>query len=335
MLTVGTVEPRKDLPTIADAVERLRSPRRADLELVVVGPAGLGPRRRPRPAVRARGRRTAVAGRRRAHPARGRVLHRVAVRGLRAARARGDGAGAPLAGRRGLRARGGRRRRGAAVPARRRRGVHRRARAPPRRRRAARASWRPRPGPRRRAHVGALGRGARRRVPKAVALRARASPHGMSATRRLRSMPRAGAPRRLGGARPARSAPASTPSRWPPGLGRAARRRPAPAHPPRRRGALGRRSRRRAEVHAAAPDRRPARLAWEQAAGRVARRADRPDVWHGPHYTMPLRAGRPERRDDARPHVLRPSRVARAHQGRVLPPDDPRRGAARGRARRA
>ena len=47
-----------------------------------------------------------------------------------------------------------------------------------------------------------------------------------------------------------------------------------------------------AEVHGAAPVRRPARLAWEQArAG--AGRARAPDVWHGPHYTMPLRAGVP------------------------------------------
>ncbi len=47
------------------------------------------------------------------------------------------------------------------------------------------------------------------------------------------------------------------------------------------------------EVHALAPDSRPARLAWEQTAGpRVARRL-RPDVWHAPHYTMPLRSGTP------------------------------------------
>jgi glycosyltransferase involved in cell wall biosynthesis len=44
-----------------------------------------------------------------------------------------------------------------------------------------------------------------------------------------------------------------------------------------------------AEVHAAVPGPRPARLAWEQVAG--ARWADRlaVDVWHGPHYTLPLR----------------------------------------------
>jgi len=45
-----------------------------------------------------------------------------------------------------------------------------------------------------------------------------------------------------------------------------------------------------AEIHALAPAWRPARLAWEQAAGpRIARRL-RPDVWHAPHYTMPLRS---------------------------------------------
>ncbi|HEV7525628.1 MAG TPA: glycosyltransferase family 1 protein, partial [Acidimicrobiia bacterium] len=48
-----------------------------------------------------------------------------------------------------------------------------------------------------------------------------------------------------------------------------------------------------AALHALAPKRRPARLAWEQAAGpRVARRI-RADVWHGPHYTMPLHSPTP------------------------------------------
>jgi glycosyltransferase involved in cell wall biosynthesis len=41
LLTVGTVEPRKDLPTIVAALQRLRT-RRPDLELVVVGPKGWG-----------------------------------------------------------------------------------------------------------------------------------------------------------------------------------------------------------------------------------------------------------------------------------------------------
>ena len=42
VLTVGTVEPRKDLPTLADAVERVRGRGAADLQLVVVGPPGWG-----------------------------------------------------------------------------------------------------------------------------------------------------------------------------------------------------------------------------------------------------------------------------------------------------
>jgi len=42
VLTVGTVEPRKDLPTMVAAVERLRGRGRADLELVIVGPPGWG-----------------------------------------------------------------------------------------------------------------------------------------------------------------------------------------------------------------------------------------------------------------------------------------------------
>ncbi len=42
VLTVGTIEPRKDLPTIAGSVERLRSRGARDLELVVIGPPGWG-----------------------------------------------------------------------------------------------------------------------------------------------------------------------------------------------------------------------------------------------------------------------------------------------------
>ncbi len=44
-----------------------------------------------------------------------------------------------------------------------------------------------------------------------------------------------------------------------------------------------------ATVHAVAPDRRPARLAWEQIGAPALVRRVRPDVWHGIHYTMPLR----------------------------------------------
>jgi glycosyltransferase involved in cell wall biosynthesis len=48
-----------------------------------------------------------------------------------------------------------------------------------------------------------------------------------------------------------------------------------------------------ATVHAVVPNGRPARIVWEQyAAPRLARRAGI-DVWHGPHYTMPLRLDRP------------------------------------------
>ena len=36
--------------------------------------------------------------------------------------------------------------------------------------------------------------------------------------------------------------------------------------------------------------RRPARLVWEQARGPALAERLRPDVWHGPHYTMPLRS---------------------------------------------
>ena len=46
-------------------------------------------------------------------------------------------------------------------------------------------------------------------------------------------------------------------------------------------------------VHAVAPSSRPARLVWEQVlAPSIARRVGA-DVWHGPHYTMPLRVPLP------------------------------------------
>ncbi len=49
----------------------------------------------------------------------------------------------------------------------------------------------------------------------------------------------------------------------------------------------------RAVVHAEAPDRRPLRLVWEQVGAPRLARAVRPEVWHGPHYTMPVRASVP------------------------------------------
>lgn len=45
----------------------------------------------------------------------------------------------------------------------------------------------------------------------------------------------------------------------------------------------------RAEVHAVVPRHRPLRLAWEQTAAPVLAQRLQADVWHGPHYTMPLR----------------------------------------------
>jgi glycosyltransferase involved in cell wall biosynthesis len=45
-----------------------------------------------------------------------------------------------------------------------------------------------------------------------------------------------------------------------------------------------------ATVHAAAPTARPHRLAWEQLGSASISAQVRPDVWHGPHYTLPIRA---------------------------------------------
>jgi glycosyltransferase involved in cell wall biosynthesis len=44
-----------------------------------------------------------------------------------------------------------------------------------------------------------------------------------------------------------------------------------------------------AVVHATVPERRPARLVWEQARGAALAAHVGADVWHGPHYTMPRR----------------------------------------------
>ncbi len=45
----------------------------------------------------------------------------------------------------------------------------------------------------------------------------------------------------------------------------------------------------KAAIHADVPERRPARIAWEQAKGPQLAARLALDVWHGPHYTMPLR----------------------------------------------
>ena len=91
VLTVGTIEPRKDLPTLSNAVAQLaRASSRSDA--CRRRPARLGRGLDARSLVRARARRAAVARRRRAVPARRRVLCGVVVRGLRAPRAGSDGA---------------------------------------------------------------------------------------------------------------------------------------------------------------------------------------------------------------------------------------------------
>jgi glycosyltransferase involved in cell wall biosynthesis len=48
-----------------------------------------------------------------------------------------------------------------------------------------------------------------------------------------------------------------------------------------------------AVVHGEVPQRRPVRLVWEQARGAALARRVAADVWHGPHYTMPLALGIP------------------------------------------
>ncbi|HYD08696.1 MAG TPA: glycosyltransferase, partial [Acidimicrobiales bacterium] len=47
------------------------------------------------------------------------------------------------------------------------------------------------------------------------------------------------------------------------------------------------------DVHALAPTARPSRLLWEQRSGPAAAAATGASVWHGPHYTLPLRVGVP------------------------------------------
>ena len=79
------------------------------------------------------------------------------------------------------------------------------------------------------------------------------------------------------------------------------------------------------------PAGRPARLVWEQTrASRLAASLGI-DVWHGPHYTMPLRLNVPA---VVTVHDLTFFEHPEWHergQGRVLPADDPRRGAPRRR----
>ena len=48
-----------------------------------------------------------------------------------------------------------------------------------------------------------------------------------------------------------------------------------------------------ARAHAVVPDRRPARIVWEQTQAIRLLHSVAPDVWHGPHYTMPMRGAEP------------------------------------------
>ena len=45
----------------------------------------------------------------------------------------------------------------------------------------------------------------------------------------------------------------------------------------------------KAVIHPEVPERRPSRLAWEQLSAPAFAERIRPDVWHGPHYTLPMR----------------------------------------------
>ena len=83
-------------------------------------------------------------------------------------------------------------------------------------------------------------------------------------------------------------------------------------------------------MHAAVPGPRPVRLAWEQVEGpRVAGKLG-VDVWHGPHYTLPLRARIPT---VVHRSTTSPSSIIRNGTSgpKVLffPPDDPGGGGAR------
>ena len=86
LLTVGTVEPRKDLPTIVAALQRLRGDATGS-RAARRRTAGVGRGLRLGSTGRARARPAPLARRRRLVPARCRLRHRVALRRLRAPRA--------------------------------------------------------------------------------------------------------------------------------------------------------------------------------------------------------------------------------------------------------
>ena len=325
VLTVGTVEPRKDLPTIADAVERLRARGAPDLELLVVGPPGWGRVERidrpfvrvvgeqPWPVVDALIRRSAACC----------IASRYEGFGLPALEALARGAALAVAdgsaleevvGDAALLFPAGDVEACTAALERLLDDAELRARLDERgRARAAELTWR---------HSAEA---------HAAAYRAGRHPPGSArlSTRRLRAvrllLDVSAVPARPVGAGMYTVALAS-------GL---AGRTDVELHLLARRDDAVRWAELAptAEVHADAPVRRPARLAWEQARGAAVAKHIGADVWHGPHYTMPLARGRPVRGHRPRPHLLRPSRVARAHEGRVLRTHDPRRRAPRRGAR--
>ena len=285
-------------------------------------PARVGRGARARSAVRARHRRAAVVDARRALPPRRRVLPRVAVRGVRPPGVEAMARGVPTIAHHRLRARGDRAGRGRPVrPRRRRRAARSRSNACSTTTRCAPSSRAPvSPAPP--SSAGArCAEGHRARV-RSSADRPRAvfvdSPRARAA-RRLRRPRPPGRRRRLHDRDRARHVGAR-------------RHRPAPPDPARRHRALARdRAGRRPCTRSRRTAARPAWRGSRSPGPRVARRI-RPDVWHGPHYTMPLRSTRADGRRDARPHVLRPPRMARAFEGRLLPPHD-RRGRAPRRRR--
>ena len=282
VLTVGTIEPRKDLPTLVQAVEQFA---RSALRPVVGRrrSAGLGNRARARPAVHARARRAAVVGGRRALSPGPRVLLCIVVRGFRLPRSRGDGARRRDGRDHRIRARGTGAGGGTAV--------RDRAMWPAVPARSAGSSTT-------RSCAASCAASGRARAPRTSTWERAAAAHADAfarvldafALRRLPPCVSCSTSRRC---RRARSARACTPTAIARGL---ATRPDVELHlagPHERRGALaaarrGRmRARRRPRAAAGAASRGSRR------ARRACARAVAPDVWHGPHYTMPLRVACP------------------------------------------
>ena len=135
---------------------------------------------------------------------------------------------------------------------------------------------------------------------------------------------RARAARRLGGAGPSRRRRRVHDRDRARHVG-ARRRRPAPVDAPRRHRTLGRHRPERRAATPSRPNRRPTRLAWEQTDGPADRTSSATRRLARPPLHDAAAFDRSDRRRDARPHVLRSSGMARAFEGRLLPPHDRRR----------